>query len=511
MIPSGPPTWLVNPDTSTALSPVVEVTGRGRDGLLVSLSDLHIGGDRGQEDFYCHTEFVALLDDLDREPGPVTLLINGDLFEFLQVTVPPDALRVQAIVESEAHAALFACWREWNTRPGHRTVYLVGNHDAETGWNAAIGAYLIGRGYVHEIALGYEHRFTASVPGDANDAGDAETPAPAFTLYAEHGNEDDEQNAIGDYGHPLVTPLGSYVVTQFVNRVEPLGRFAGPEYATTLSDVDNIHPSEMIPWWLLSSLFYRQVRRFAKWVLLPAAVLLAATRFFNAAVLWLTFNVVEDLSFERLLRYYGFVILDVVVVLGLVLFVLWWDFMRWRRRIGVLEPVQIIAATREHYHAACRAYLNGTRRPAHRQGGHAPIDVFLFGHNHTAEVCAHDAGGRPTIIGNSGTWVRKITRLRTHLKMPPVFIPRYDLTYLTAHLTPDGLEVALKRRVKPLRYHLGWPEQFATLGNRPPPERLADAGIVQTVGVERISLPAPVPVPAPAPAPTREFAVPADG
>lgn len=498
-----PPMWLTTPTTPTALSPVVEVMGQGRDGLLVILSDLHIGGDRGQEDFYCHAEFIALLDDLDREPGPVTLLINGDFFEFLQVSVPPGVLRVQVIVEHPKHAALFARLRRWNAEAGHRTVYVVGNHDSETGWNAATGAYLIGRGYVHEIALGYEHRFAAgAVHGTADDA-------PAYTLYAEHGNEEDEQNAIRDYGHPLVAPLGTYVVTEFVNRVEPLGRFAGPEYATTLSDVDNIYPTELLPWWLLSSFFYRQVRRFAKWVLLPAAVLLVIVRFLNNALLWFTFGLVENLSVERLLRYFGFIILDVLVVLGLVLLVVWVDFMRWRRRVGVTEPVQIIAATQEHYHVACRAYLDGTRCPLHRQGDDTPIDVFAFGHNHTAEVLPHDAGGRPTVIANSGTWVRKIVRLPTHLKLPPVFIPRYDLNYLTVCTTAAGLEVALQRRVKPLPYHLGWPEQLATFGMRPPHERLDTAGPVETVTVARLPLPARAATPQLEPEPA--LAMPADG
>ncbi|MCA1723706.1 MAG: hypothetical protein LC748_05540, partial [Thermomicrobia bacterium] len=61
-----------------ALPAAVETNAEGRDGVLVVLSDLHIGGDPGQEDFFCHAELIALLDDLDRETEPVTLLINGD-------------------------------------------------------------------------------------------------------------------------------------------------------------------------------------------------------------------------------------------------------------------------------------------------------------------------------------------------------------------------------------------------------------------------------------------------
>src|SRR5260370_25243603 len=68
------------------LAPVVAMNAEGRDGVLVALSDLHIGGDPGQEDFFCHAELMALLDDLDREQCSATLLINADFFEFLPGT-----------------------------------------------------------------------------------------------------------------------------------------------------------------------------------------------------------------------------------------------------------------------------------------------------------------------------------------------------------------------------------------------------------------------------------------
>lgn len=482
MRPDYPPSWTTAPTAPTALSPVVEIMERGQGGLLVALSDLHIGGDPGQEDFFCQREFVSLLDDLDREPGQVTLLVNGDFFEFLQVTAPPGVLRVQAIVEHRDHAQMFARLAAWNADPRHQTVYVVGNHDSETGWNAAVGAYLIGRQIVTEIALGYEHLFTAdAVSGDDTDHADGADGAvgTTFTVYAEHGNEEDLQNAIGDYGHPLVAPVGTHVVTQFVNRIEPLGRYAEPDEATNLSDIDNIYPLEILPWWLLSQFFYRQVRRVAKYVVLPAAIILVLARFLNSVLLWITFHRVEDLSAATLARYFGFILLDVVVVLGLVIVVLWWDFVRWRRRGGVDEPRQIVAATQEQYHVACRDFLNGTRRPQHRESNDRPIDLFLFGHNHSAELQLHDAHGHPTAYGNTGTWMRRILRWRTHFRMPPVFIPRYDLTYITVRAVAAGLEVQLLKRVKPLPYRLGWPERLATFRLLPKLERAEEAGTVR--------------------------------
>ena len=463
-----------------ALPAAVETNAEGRDGILVVLSDLHIGGDPGQEDFFCHTELTALLDDLDREPGPVTILINGDFFEFLQVTVPPGGNRARAVVEHPDHAALFARLREWNARPGHRTVYTVGNHDSETAWNAAIGIYLIEQGIVHDVALGYEHCF-------ASDGGE-------LTVYAEHGNEEDSQNAIVDYGHPLIVPIGSHIVTQFVNRIEPLGRFAGPDDATTLSDIDNIYPLEMVPWWLFSNYFYRQARRFMRYVLAPAIVILFVLRFLNNAIIRLSQGRLPEFSAGRTAQIFAFLILDVVVVLGLVLLMLRHDFMRWRRRSGLLEPLQIVAEGEEHYRASCRAFLAGERQPAHRQDRAAAVDVFVYGHNHIAELEEYVVGRRQTAFVNTGTWMRKIVRLPTRLKLPPVFVPEYQLTYAVLRMTTLGLSVTLNERVKPLPYRLGWAERIATFRKRPPLPVAALAG--QEVTLASVTLPVPAPAPA---------------
>lgn len=459
------------------LPPAVALNAEGRDGILVAFSDLHIGGDPGQEDFFCHAELAALLDDLDREPGPVTILINGDFFEFLQVTVPPGGNRARAIVEHPDHAALFARLRRWNARPGHRTVYTVGNHDSETGWNGAIATYLIDQGIVHDVALGYDHRFAAG--------------GRELTVYAEHGNEEDSKNAIVDYGHPLIVPVGTHVVTQLVNRIEPLGLFAGPDDATTLSDIDNIYPLEMVPWWLFSNYFYRQARRFIRYVLVPAIVILFALRYLNHAIIRFSQGRLPEFSAGRTAQIFGFLILDVVVVLGLVLLMLRHDFMRWRRRSGLHEPLQIVAEGEEHYRAACRAFLDGSRQPANRRDHAAPVDLFLYGHNHIAELGEYTVGGRHTAFVNTGTWMRKIVRLPTRLKLPPVFIPAYELTYAVIRMTPAGLSVTLNERVKPLHYRLGWAERLATSGKRPPIPPGALAG--QEATVASVTLPLPTP------------------
>ena len=99
--------------------------------------------------------------------------------------------------------------------------------------------------------------------------------------------------------------------------------------------------------------------------------------------------------------------------------------------------------------------------------------------------------GRQTAYLNTGTWMRKIVRLPTRLKLPPVFIPAYELTYAVVRMTPAGLSVTLNERVKPLPYRLGWAERLATFRKRPPLAPTAMAG--REVIIAHVTLPVPAP------------------
>src|SRR5262249_28237061 len=82
--------------------------------------------------------------------------------------------------------------------------------------------------------------------------------------------------------------------------------------------------------------------------------------------------------------------------------------------------------------------------------------------------------GRPRAFANTGTWTRKVIRLKTNLKLPPVFIPVYELTYLTVERAGAAINVALWERPKALEYRLPWVERLASLFRRRPPMRPPD-------------------------------------
>jgi hypothetical protein len=234
------------------------------DRRLVFLSDLHLATDNGKRDFFAEDEFTALLDELIDDHEPIDLIIAGDFFDLLQLTAEtPGADRVatfQRAFEQREYEGMLDRLRHFNRQPEHRTIYLLGNHDAESGWNDPLRAYLLDSGIVSEISLAYAHTY-----GDGLGNG--------CLIYCEHGNDYDGVNTIIDYRNPSITPLGSHIVTDMVNYLEPLGRHADIDAPTSIADIDNIHPLGLIPWWFISTYFYQQVRRITKYIVVPASVI----------------------------------------------------------------------------------------------------------------------------------------------------------------------------------------------------------------------------------------------
>jgi hypothetical protein len=108
------------------------------DTLLVFLSDTHIGGAAGRDIFESAAELTLLLDDLNHHHGPVELVLAGDFLDILRMEGDSSGDRVAATITRPEYQELFRALQAFAGVPGHRVVYLVGNHDAEVWWNPQI-------------------------------------------------------------------------------------------------------------------------------------------------------------------------------------------------------------------------------------------------------------------------------------------------------------------------------------------------------------------------------------
>lgn len=438
-----------------------------RDRVLIFLSDLHLATDPGKHDFFAQVELIALLDEALTRVEPVDVIFNGDFFDLLQLTGLDRLAAFRAALEQPANQELLERLRRVAASPRHQSIYLVGNHDSEIGWNDELRRYLLEAGLVNRIELAYAYTYLGAA-------------GHGCFVYAEHGNEYDGVNAVVDYRNPAVTPLGAHIVTDLVNYLEPLGRHAAIDAPTSIADVDNIHPLGFIPWWLISTYFYHQVRRVVQYLIAPAAFLYAILYLLPVYLLLERYG---GGIFARGLRSLPDPPLIVaLLVIGfdsslLLIFLVWllvrYDFARTRRRYGLQDPDDILRRGARHYRRTCENLVSGRLRPAFWQAGTAwsGADLFVYGHTHEEDLTLNEESDTVRAYANTGTWTRKVIRVQTHLRLPPVFIPTYSLTYVVVEPAEERIRVCLWMRPKELTYRLPWTERLATLGRRRPPQR----------------------------------------
>jgi UDP-2,3-diacylglucosamine pyrophosphatase LpxH len=209
----------------------------------IVLSDLHLGAGREQdgnplEDFSSDREFVALLQGIaaesDRDSADVELILNGDVFEMLQVphvdhfdprivypseqyhsSSEEDSVRKMSII-IEGHRAFFqAIGRFLRVGPPRRmATFVKGNHDLNLHW----------KGVQDRI-----RREVAATGGRESLLAFEERSISREGIYVEHGNqyaaaldrvEVMEEPRDPDAPGQLAIPIGSWFVMDVFNKVE---------------------------------------------------------------------------------------------------------------------------------------------------------------------------------------------------------------------------------------------------------------------------------------------------
>lgn len=261
------------------------------------VSDLHLSEGRdpqtgilsANEDFFHDDAFASFLAyhvALCSAPAaaahyrkPWKLVINGDFFDFLQVTTLPaegEALyKVKKVRQytqltpnereyglgtsspeivwkleqiAKGHPTFFQALGWFLAQPNQELVILKGNHDIEVYWTAVQERFreLVAEAYQNwwqgcrqgslvDSLLTYH----ANMPADINQLVAHQIHFPAWfyyepnLFYAEHGNQYDPANAFTNFLEPVLPdkerielPSGSFFVRYFFNKVEQIHPFA---------------------------------------------------------------------------------------------------------------------------------------------------------------------------------------------------------------------------------------------------------------------------------------------
>ncbi len=263
------------------------------------MSDFHISEGRDpktglthrNEDFFQDVAFAQFVTHYvtegDIQGKPWKLIINGDLFDFLQVISLPDKDELADIIGdrpltenekkyglgtservsawklrkiAEGHPLVFQALAWFVAHPQQEIILLKGNHDIELVWPAVQKTF---RKCLAEAYATWRQKPTmlpmnADLPDVLPDdlLNTAVKFEPFFHIepglfYVEHGCQYDPANAFQDYEKPIMKvrneqvidlPQGSFFVRYFFNGVEQTHPFA-----------DNLKPMSRYVFWLLSS------------------------------------------------------------------------------------------------------------------------------------------------------------------------------------------------------------------------------------------------------------------
>jgi UDP-2,3-diacylglucosamine pyrophosphatase LpxH len=163
---------------------------------LYSISDLHLGGTGPKGQIFCRGQRLKLfLQRLAAKPGPIALVIAGDLFDSLPhlaktntyIAVDGAAGLIEAIMLDGSFAPVFDGLMTFLDNDGRELIVLIGNHDLEIALMEAQNVLL--ERIAPTAAARGRVRFSVNGVGFRCHVG-------RRTVYVTHGNEADPWNRV---------------------------------------------------------------------------------------------------------------------------------------------------------------------------------------------------------------------------------------------------------------------------------------------------------------------------
>ena len=412
------------------------------------ISDLHIGGDEQLEEVEFLDELLAFLERLEATDENAELIINGDAFglwEFTDIAGP-----AKFDVLEETYPELFEQFRA--TGENVPITLLPGNHDHEL---AAYDEY-VERLAAYNVDLVQVQSMTRPI-GDR-------------VIHFEHGNQQDPNNRIEDWGNPHITPLGYFYNTHVVSRAGHLserGRY------NWLKDVQAVTPTERMPNWLVSKYFYREMNPLLRYAAVPflflfnISVILAVLAGLDLVGIWsmpaerteaflAQFGVAG--AAVHLLLSINVAIAGLLVLVSIPLYFFLRDARRTVDRFGVFETDLTVDPEKPYVEAARDVFAE---RPE--------TAIFCYGHTHRPKTREVDGG----LLVNTGTWLKRLHRRDVIAgRLPPVFYPSYQLCAVRIASDPEGVAVEYEtiEKPSPSAEELTFTERLLTFGREPDPE-----------------------------------------
>lgn len=386
---------------------VPTITGSTMSVTYYFISDLHIGGEEALSVCDFEDELITFLKRLEHEDGDKELVIAGDAFglwEYMHIKGPE---KLNAVIKQ--FPRIFEAFRSLGKTA--RITLIPGNHDYELAcYDDCV-----------EILKRYNVQLE-QVTSIIREVGGKK-------IWIEHGMQRDPFNTMPQFGNPFAQPVGFYITTYFVGNAglySKLGRY------NWLKDLQSVYPNELVPSWLLSNYFYKEMNPILRWLLLPFLLLfgLSVFVFAGAALEWLGItntNIFLDNfifsslglvgSLLQLFLIINAVLFVVALIVAVPLFLISRDVRRTLERFNILVDEDNLNVQKEEN------YLNAARDVFEKD---PETVIFIYGHTHQPSLTK--LGDR--VVINTGTWLKRLDHVPARLSyLPGIFVPSYCLNY----------------------------------------------------------------------------------
>ncbi len=381
------------------------------------ISDLHIGGDEalGVCDF--ENELIDFMDEIVQSNKDAELIIIGDAFGLWEFTGVEGTEKIEKLIGQFPN--IFEAFRGAGEKI--KITVLPGNHDYEL----ACFPEFVDIFKTFNINLEQSVAITRKI-GEK-------------LLWIEHGNQYDATNRMPDFGNPHAMPIGYFITSNMVGKA---GQISEQGRYNWLKDIQSVYPTELIPDWIMSNYFYREMSPVLRWILLPFLLLSGLTLFVLGGAALEYFNITDDNLFlnNRIFNSLGIVgsffqiILTVNAVALLVFlalsipfgFVLR-DLKKTLKRFDVeLDLAELTGEKEDLYTDAAKSVFDENPQTI----------AFIYGHTHTPSLTQE--GDR--FIINTGTWLKQFERVSPHFGLlPAIYVPSYCLNYFRVRMEDENI------------------------------------------------------------------------
>jgi len=384
------------------------------------ISDLHIGGDEALGVCEFEDELIHFMDEISKCAENADLIIVGDVFGLWEFTQVDGAAKINILIGQ--FPEIFNAFKRMGEKI--KITVLPGNHDYEI---ACYKEYL-------EVFNRYNIN-VEQTPAITREIGGKQ-------LWIEHGNQYDETNRMPDFGNPHGLPIGYFITS---NMVGMAGQLSERGRQNWLKDIQSVYPTELVPDWVMSNYFYREMSPLLRWLLLPFLLLSGLTLFVLGGSALEYFNITDSHIFfdNRIFNALGMVgslfqiiltinaiVLLMFIVLAIPLFFIFRDLKRTLKRFGIeLDPSELTGEKEDLYLDAAREVFDKNPKNV----------AFIYGHTHTPSV--RREGER--LILNTGTWLKQFERISPRFGFfPAIYVPDYCLNYFK--LTLEGESILIE-------------------------------------------------------------------